>query len=68
MTYRRVLYWVNARNHRPHKAEFYVVRAPAQTAYYQEFHSLGGETPARLVVEDAFASRQSLGVGLQQHD
>lgn len=55
VTYRRVLYWVNARNHRPHKAGFYALSGRLlKTAYYQEFLSLGGETrPTRLVVEDA---------------
>lgn len=55
VTYRRVLYWVNARNHRPYKAEFYALSGRLlKTSYYQEFRNLGGETrPTRLVVEDA---------------
>lgn len=55
VTYRRVLYWVNARNYRPFKAEFYALSGRLlKTAHYQEFQALGGETrPTRLVVEDA---------------
>jgi len=55
VTYRRVLYWVNARNYRPFKAEFYALSGRLlKTALYQEFQNLGGETrPTRLVVEDA---------------
>jgi outer membrane lipoprotein-sorting protein len=55
VTYRRVLYWVNANNFRPFKAEFYALSGRLlKTALYQEFHNLGGETrPTRLVVEDA---------------
>ncbi len=55
VTYRRVMLWVNARNYRPHKAEFYAVSGRLlKTAHYQAFQSLGGETrPTRLVVEDA---------------
>lgn len=55
VTYRRVLYWVNARNFRPIKAEFYALSGRLlKTAVYQSFQDLGGETrPTRLVVEDA---------------
>lgn len=55
VTYRRVLYWVNARNYRPFKTEFYALSGRLlKTALYQEFQNLGGETrPTRLVVEDA---------------
>jgi hypothetical protein len=55
VTYRRVLYWLNASNYRPFKAEFYALSGRLlKTALYQEFSSLGGETrPTRLVVEDA---------------
>lgn len=55
VTYRRVLYWVNAKNYRPFKAEFYALSGRLlKTALYQEFHALGGESrPTRLVVEDA---------------
>jgi len=55
VTYRRVLYWVNARNYRPYKTEFYALSGRLlKTAFYQEFQSLGGEIrPTRLVVEDA---------------
>ena len=55
VTYRRVLYWVNASNFRPFKAEFYALSGRLlKTALYQAFHDLGGETrPTRLVIEDA---------------
>ena len=55
VTYRRVLYWVNARNARPYKAEFYALSGRLlKTAHYQAFDALGGETrPTRIVVEDA---------------
>ena len=55
VTYRRVLYWVNARNARPHKAEFYAVSGRLlKTCRYEQFEALGGETrPTRLVIDDA---------------
>jgi len=55
ITYRRVLYWVNARNARPYKAEFYALSGRRlKPAHYQEFAALGGETrPTRILVEDA---------------
>jgi outer membrane lipoprotein-sorting protein len=55
VTYRRVMLWVNAKNHRPYKAEFYAVSGRlVKTSYYQAFETLGGEIrPTRLVVEDA---------------
>jgi outer membrane lipoprotein-sorting protein len=54
-TYRRVLYWVNVKDSRPHKAEFYALSGRLlKTAYYHEFHDLGGEIrPTKIVVEDA---------------
>lgn len=55
VTYRRVLYWVNAKNARPHKAEFYAVSGRLlKTCHYQDFKSMAGEIrPTRLVIEDA---------------
>jgi outer membrane lipoprotein-sorting protein len=55
ITYRRVLYWVNAKNARPYKAEFYALSGRLlKTAHYQEYETLGGATrPTRIVVEDA---------------
>ena len=55
ITYRRVLYWVNARNARPYKAEFYALSGRLlKTAHYQAFEPLGGENrPTRILVEDA---------------
>ena len=55
VTYRKVLYWINVKNARPHKAEFYAVSGRMlKTAYYQDFQSLGEEIrPTRLIIEDA---------------
>ena len=55
VTYRRVLYWVNARNARPHMAEFYALSGRLlKTCRYLDFQSLGGAIrPTRLVIEDA---------------
>ena len=55
VTYHRVQYWVNAKNSRPFKAEFYSLSGRLlKTAYYQEFHDLGGENrPTRILLEDA---------------
>jgi outer membrane lipoprotein-sorting protein len=58
VTYRRILVWVNARNDRPHKAEFYAVSGRLlKTCHYLGFQTLGGATrPTRLVIEDALRS------------
>jgi len=55
VTYRKVIYWISAKNARPHKAEFYAVSGRLlKTAYYSDFETLGGEIrPTRLVIEDA---------------
>lgn len=55
VTYRRVLYWINAKNFRPFKAEFYAVSGRLlKTCHYQDYEPLGGETrPTRLIIEDA---------------
>ncbi len=55
VTYRRVLYWVNARNYRPLKAEFHAVSGRLlKTALYAEFRDLSGQVrPTRLVIDDA---------------
>ena len=55
VAYRRVLYWVNVKNYRPSKVEFYALSGRLiKTAFYQEFGNLGGEIrPTRLVIEDA---------------
>ncbi len=55
VTYHKVLYWVNEKNGRPYKAEFYALSGRLlKTGYYQEFRTLGGETrPTRLVIEDS---------------
>ncbi len=55
VTYRKVLYWINTKNSRPHKAEFYAVSGRLlKTAHYRDFETLGGEIrPTRLIIEDA---------------
>jgi outer membrane lipoprotein-sorting protein len=55
VTYRKVLYWINAKNFRPHKAEFYAVSGRLlKTALYRDFEPLGGEIrPTRMLIEDA---------------
>jgi outer membrane lipoprotein-sorting protein len=55
MTYRKVLYWVNEKNGRPHKAEFYAVSGRLlKTAHYRDFEELGNAIrPTRLIIEDA---------------
>jgi outer membrane lipoprotein-sorting protein len=55
VTYRKVLYWVNAKNARPHKAEFYAVSGRLlKTAHFRDFETLGGEIrPTVLIIEDA---------------
>jgi outer membrane lipoprotein-sorting protein len=65
VTYRRVLYWVNAKSGRPLKAEFYAVSGRLlKTCRYLEYQAMGGETrPTRLVIEDALrAGNQSVMV------
>lgn len=55
VTYRKVLYWVNAKDARPLRAEFYAVSGRLlKIAHYRDFETLGGEIrPTRLIVEDA---------------
>lgn len=55
VTYRKVLFWVNAKSGRPLKAEFYAVSGRLlKTCHYLEFKSMGGAVrPTRLVIEDA---------------
>lgn len=55
VTYRKVLYWVNAKNARPHKAEFYAISGRLlKTAHFRDFTTLGGEIrPTKLIIDDA---------------
>lgn len=54
VTYHRVLYWVNQRNYRPHKAEFYAVSGRLlKRANYRRFGKLGDAVrPTKLVLEN----------------
>ena len=58
VTYRRVLLWVNAKNDRPFKAEFYAVSGRLmKTCQYTDFQSMAGAgRPSRLVIDDALRS------------
>lgn len=60
ITYRRVVYWVGAKDSRPRKAEFYAVSGRLlKTAHYEAYAPLGGEIrPTRIVVEDALRKGQ----------
>jgi len=55
VTYRKVLYWVNVRNARPQKAEFFAISGRLlKTAHYRDFQTMGGEIrPTLLIIEDA---------------
>ena len=55
VTYRRVMYWVNQKTFRPHKAEFYSLsNRLLKTCHYENFEQMGGAVrPTRLVMDDA---------------
>lgn len=55
VTYHRVVYWVNASNFHPYKAEFYSLSDRLlKTARYENFRQLAGRMrPTRLVLRDA---------------
>jgi len=59
VTYHRVIYWVNASNYHPHKAEFYTLsNRLMKICHYTDFKVLGNEIrPTRLIMVDAL--RQS---------
>jgi len=68
VTYRRVLYWVNASNFRPFKAEYFALSGRLlKTALYQEFQNLGGQAGDTPGGRRCFTPWQSLGAGVQQH-
>ena len=54
VTYHRVLYWVNADNYRPYKAEFYTLsNRLIKTCHYQGYEDMAGIVrPTQLVMED----------------
>lgn len=60
VTYHRVLYWVNEKNYRPYKAQFYTVsKHLLKTAYYQHFEEMDGAIrPTRLVLVDALRKNE----------
>jgi outer membrane lipoprotein-sorting protein len=55
VTYSRVVYWVRAANHWPHRAEFYSLSDRLlKTCLYQNFEKMAGRPrPTRLVMQDA---------------
>ena len=55
VTYHRVLLWVNKRNHRPRKAEFYSLsNRLLKTCSYENYQPMAGlHRPTRLVMQDA---------------
>lgn len=58
VTYQRVMYWVNKKNHWPLKAEFYSLsNRLLKRCSYENYQSLAGRLrPTRLVMEDALKS------------
>jgi outer membrane lipoprotein-sorting protein len=67
VTYPRVVYWVNEKNHWPMKAEFYSLsNRLLKACHYENFKTMTGRTrPTRLVMEDALrgGSRSVLDYG-----
>jgi len=55
VTYHRIVYWVNKKNHHPYKAEFYAVSGRMlKTFQYLNFDTMEGKArPTRLLVKDA---------------
>jgi outer membrane lipoprotein-sorting protein len=55
VTYSRVIYWVQASNGAPHKAEFYSLSDKLlKTCVYDQYKTLGGRLrPTRLIMQDA---------------
>lgn len=58
VTYHRVLLWVNKRNNRPRKAEFYSLsNRLMKTCFYENYQLMAGQhRPTRLVMVDAMRS------------
>jgi outer membrane lipoprotein-sorting protein len=56
MTYNRLLYWVEKKNFRPYKAEFYGLSGKLlKTCHYENFVDAGGaRRPSTVVMEDAW--------------
>ncbi|MDR2187359.1 MAG: outer membrane lipoprotein-sorting protein [Azonexus sp.] len=54
VTYQKVIYWVNEKNFRPFKAEFYSLSGRLlKKASYEDFKTLAGQIrPTRMVMED----------------
>lgn len=68
VTYKKVIYWLNEKNSRPYKAEFYALSGRLlKTSWYREYRELGGEIrPTQLVIEDSLRKgRRSV---LEYHD
>lgn len=55
VTYHRVHYWVNTRNYKPYKAQFYSLsKRLLKTTEYTGYRDMGGKTrPTQLIMTDA---------------
>ncbi|CAH1385948.1 outer membrane lipoprotein-sorting protein [Candidatus Nitrotoga sp. M5] len=55
VTYSKVLFWINEKNNRPYKAEFYALSGRLlKTGHYQAYRALGGDLrPTQLIIEDS---------------
>jgi outer membrane lipoprotein-sorting protein len=62
VTYHRVLYWINASDFRPYKAEFYTISGRhLKTCWYQTFSQVvGALRPTTLIMEDALKGEKSV--------
>lgn len=62
VTYHRVMYWINASDFRPYKAEFYTISGRhLKTCWYQTFSQVvGALRPTTLIMEDALKGEKSV--------
>lgn len=60
VTYQKVTYWVNQKNNRPYKAEFYSLsNRLLKRCRYENFQSMAGNMrPTRIVMEDALRGNE----------
>jgi outer membrane lipoprotein-sorting protein len=62
VTYHRVIYWIDAADYKPYKAEFYTISGRhLKTCWYQMFSQVvGALRPTTLVMEDALKGEKSV--------
>jgi outer membrane lipoprotein-sorting protein len=62
VTYHRVLYWIDAADYKPYKAEFYTISGRhLKTCWYQMFSQVvGALRPTTLIMEDALKGEKSV--------